>query len=520
MKFIVMYLILILFSIGEILGQNPKEQTLNENVLWITLNDSNLKPTKNNKSNIKSNNGKLNKIFENNKVVHYSQALPFAKTPALLKIYQIDCKGNASKLKGILKKEFANEIKGVRQFYNPIATYDPTDYMWYLTTQDTTGWLWHLHKIKANLAWDITHGDPNVNIAIIDTWFDVNHPDLSQKINPHYDPYTSTSFTSDCKQDNHGTTVASFAAAETDGGGQLASVGFNTNLLCFTWGNGVAKALYASNVMHADVVSISWYSSCNRQTGNDEGQDSLIIKEILDNGTIIVASAGNGSENCNGGVIYPFSANYDQRIIKVTSTDINDNHTYFKDGVNKTHSHYPNVDICAPGYCVMGAKCTENEVNGNCEENTWPYYGCCTGTSFATPIVAGVCALMRSVNPCITPIEAQDIIKSTADPVNDANLYPGIVGAGRINAYRCVKEAATNYIQNETLSGTQTIASHIIEAGNHVTNSEPTGDVTVQNGANITFAGRYEVTLKSGFEVVSGAELTIDVDVNNTISCN
>ena len=109
--------------------------------------------------------------------------------------------------------------------------YDPIDYMWVAYPS----WLWHLQKIQADLAWDITRGDPNVNIAIIDYDFDVTHPDLASEIFPHYDPYTMYQYT--CNTTHwHGTTVASFASAETteQGGssqGQLASVGFNTKII-------------------------------------------------------------------------------------------------------------------------------------------------------------------------------------------------------------------------------------------------------------------------------------------------
>lgn len=405
-----------------------------------------------------------------------------------------------------------------------VVVYDPTDYMWYLTTQDTTGWLWHLHKIRANLAWDITHGNGEVKIASIDTWFDINHPDLSQKINPHFDPYSNTNYSTSCTRNNHGTTVASFIAAETDGGGQLASAGFDCRIIAYqAWaGNYLERAHHASFTMNADIITSSaggWY--CDTNDGIDS-IEMVAVQDILDNGTIIVMPAGNGNSGYSCGSapnyrpIYPLTPLYDERIIVVTSTDVNDNHSYG----STVHSYFSEVDICAPGYCVMGATCTEKLVDGNCEENTWPYYGCSTGTSFAAPIVAGVCGLMKTVNPCITPAEAQDIIKSTADPVNDAHLYPGMVGAGRINAYKAVKKAATRHVQDNTFSGTQTITAHIIEAGNHVTDTEPTGDVIIQSGGNVAFEGRYEVTLDSGFEVESNARFTIEIDPYSNISCN
>jgi subtilisin family serine protease len=90
----------------------------------------------------------------------------------------------------------------------------------------------------------------------------------------------------------------------------------------------------------------------------------------------------------------------------------------------------------------MGASST---LNSDGSVNEWPYYGFCSGTSFATPIVAGVCGLIKSINPCLTPAEIQYIIKSTTDPIADAAQYSGLVGTGRINAYQAVLLASDYY---------------------------------------------------------------------------
>lgn len=226
-------------------------------------------------------NKKLNNIFIKNQVKRYTQSLPFAKTPQLRELYTIEFDGDDSVMVEELKK--SDLFNYIKREPKPIPLYEPSDYMWYL------GWLWHLEIIQANLAWDITHGSSSVNIAVIDTDFDLTHPDLTNKINPSYDPYTMNQHSA--SGNSHGTTVASFAGAETDGGGQLASIGFDVNLMAYTWSNGLNKAVHASTVMGADVISISWFSSCSP---DPTGSDALKVKEILDNGTIICVAAGNG----------------------------------------------------------------------------------------------------------------------------------------------------------------------------------------------------------------------------------
>lgn len=498
-------------------------QEKDENILWITLNQESFKPFNESVYNYKSRDDIFNTFLEKYNVIRYFKAMPFAKTPALREIYTIECKGNASALKLDLESKFNRSITAVRQFFKPTYLYDPSDHMWELTLGDTTDWLWHLYKVKANYAWDITHGSPEVKIAIVDEWFDNEHPDLANKIDPPFDPYDSVYHSSDCNQSQHGTAVASFAGAETDGGGQLASTGFNTRLICYNgYGSRLAKALHSSTVMNADVLSISWIANeggCY-PSANNRYQDSLIVKEILDNGTVIVSAAGNGSLDCNGGEVYPFSPQYDERIIKVTSTDTNDYHTYFVDDIDKTHTHVSNVDICAPGYCLMTAKRTTYLSGGICVAREWPYYGCETGTSFAAPIVAGVCALMKSVNPCLTPSQVQSIVKCTADTVWDANLYQGLIGTGRINAYEAVKRAATKFVQNQNFSSAYTITAHILEVGNHVTSDLTYGNVVINNGANITLNGRLYVLLNEGFEVTGNSVFAVNIDPDIEIPCN
>ncbi|GIV28076.1 MAG: hypothetical protein KatS3mg027_1890 [Bacteroidia bacterium] len=98
-------------------------------------------------------------------------------------------------------------------------------------------------------------------------------------------------------------------------------------------------------------------------------------------------------------------------------------------------SHNEKIDICAPSYHLMRLNPSNTFVTK------------CSGTSMSAPIVAGTAALMKSVNPCLTPHDIDEILSNpaNADPINDANQYPGLLGAGRLNAFKAV-QAAQNYI--------------------------------------------------------------------------
>ena len=138
-------------------------------------------------------------------------------------------------------------------------------------------------------------------------------------------------------------------------------------------------------------------------------------------------------------------------------------------------------------------------------ENEWPYYGFAKGTSSAAPIVAGVCALMKSVNPKLTPKDAKKILMQTADPVADAAKFPNGVGAGRVNAYKAVKAAGTRNFTNSTLSGNRNLSAGY---GFNLKNAK------IGTNSNIKLTARCEVNIDGTFEVPLGSVFSIEIEEN------
>lgn len=336
----VLSVIALLFVVGFAAGQ-----ILSDDKIWVTFADTATLLS----SDKATTNTSINDILNEYDVTSVAPLFPFAKTPILRHTYEVTTQQAES-----LYVRMSHE-KGLfslcERVYEPQHLYNPSDWMWHYTVSNniTDEWLWYLVKIQAADAWDITKGDPTIKIAVVDDGFDYQHPELQSKIDPPYDFYSEIQETT---TSDHGTSVASILAAETaDQGetplGSMASIGYKSKIMVSQ--HYLSACLYASTVLHAEILSISWYyTSCSSNE-----YFNAVEQEILNNGTIIVRAAGNGSVNCGGGRLYPFSGYEDDRVIVVSSTDFNDNHTSPFNHVETT-SYYPEVDICAPGYRLLG----------------------------------------------------------------------------------------------------------------------------------------------------------------------
>ena len=282
--------------------------------------------------------------------------------------------------------------------------------------------------IKGRPAWDETKGDPNIIIAVLDTGVDMTHIELVNKVVSTGRDFTRD--TMDATDDHwHGTHVAGVAAAETNNGVGIAGVSWNCRIL-------PGKVLeadgtgYYSWIIEAIVWAVEEGAKViNLSLGGDEDDDFLrnACKYAYDRGVVIVAAAGNDDAS----VGYP--AAYDPYVLAVAATDYNDERVWFS-------NFGPEVDVAAPGVLVLGPA-----PQWYVGQGYLPYLFA-SGTSQATPHVAGMAALLFSVKPWLRPAEVMNIIRYTADDVNHSQK-PGRdddIGYGRINMER----ALTPYILN------------------------------------------------------------------------
>ena len=364
--------------------------------------------------------------------------------------------------------------------------------------------------IDACNAWTITRG-VGVKVAIVDQPIDRNHNDLATNILSVFDTQNGASPHNPATL-SHGTHVCGTIAAIKDNNLQVVGVAPESKIM------GISHDLRGNNsAISAELasgISWAWQNSADIITNSwgDQGGDlyNNLQSSILDNaivdamtkgrngkGSVVIFAAGNWAPDMD----YP--ATFHDNILAVGSINSN--------GVRSSSSGYgTKLDVVAPGNGIL---------------STIPNNGTDTmsGTSMAAPHVAGVAALILSVNPNLKGQQVRDIIESTCQKVNlysssnpsgytystttgrPNGAWNSQMGYGLVDAYAAVLEAEdcatrTVYLMNQTVSSNTTISS----CGNiYVQN------VTVTNNAKLILDAVGEVIIGSDFEVESGSEFEI-----------
>lgn len=355
-------------------------------------------------------------------------------------------------------------------------------------------------------AWQITRGKREVVVAVLDDGFELSHPDFQgdNKVVHAVDFTGNDDNPLPGAGDYHGTPCAGVAIAEQN---DLGCVGAAPGCAFMP----VRFPLNASDAWlieifdyvsaRAHVASCSWgmvpgnyplHSAVNEtfsQLAHDGGKDGK--------GLTIVFAAGNYDAPTDATVDYPIRwGGRDERgrwqvfeatgriingygahpdVITVSAcTSLNRKSLYSNWGreisVAAPSSNFSPIDIAPlPG---RGITTTDNEYYGEDFTPGKRYTSSFGGTSSATPLVAGVCALVKSANPALSAFDIRDILGQTADKIEDPaadplydhrkggyeNGHSEWFGYGRINAHRAVQEA------QRRLGPQQTIERHNTEA--------------------------------------------------------
>ena len=273
---------------------------------------------------------------------------------------------------------------------------------------------WYLPKINAPIAWDITQGT-GITIAVLDSGADNSHPDLAGQLVPGWNVYDNTSDTTDLI--GHGTNVAGIVAASSSNATGIAAVAGQSKIMPIrvtppdsggTFYSTLAQGFIYAADHGARVANASFQNVTSSLSTQNAAQ------YMKDKNGLVIVSAGNT------GSLETYSST--TTMIPVSATDENDLLTGFS-------SYGDYVALAAPGINIW-----TTDLSGS--------YISVRGTSFSSPVSAGVIALMMASNPGLTSLDIEKLLYSTAVDLGNSgrDIY---FGYGRVDAAAAVQAAIT-----------------------------------------------------------------------------
>ncbi len=317
---------------------------------------------------------------------------------------------------------------------------------------------WHYEQINLPLAWDRSLGDDTI-VAVLDTGIRSGHPDMQGQLVQGWD-FFDVNFLGDRGDSNpedpgdsedgtpssfHGTHVAGTVAAASNNGSGVAGVAWNAKIMpvrVLGAGGGTNYGVlqgvrYAAGLENdsetvperpADVINMSLAG------GGFNAFDQSVYNEVAAKGIIVVAAAGNDSSR-----EFAYPASYDN-VISVSATNINRSRAPYSNFGSRVDVAAPGGDSFTPdvngdGVADMVLSTGADDTTGSIQDN----YRLLQGTSMASPHVAGVMALMKSLYPALTPVQVEAALSQgllTDDLGTEGR--DDVFGWGLINANKAV----------------------------------------------------------------------------------
>ena len=271
---------------------------------------------------------------------------------------------------------------------------------------------WHHKTIHSEEAWTVWRGTSNVTVAIVDTGVMITHEDLKGGMVKGFnavDRLDEVNGGDVVDTQGHGTHCAGDAAAQGNNGIGLVGEGWNYKIMP------VRASINGSASFDDLVEGAKWAVNHGAKTisVSFSGVDTPLVGSagtyIKSHGGLLLWAAGNDARDLSG-----FS--YADTIV-VGASDESDGRANFS-------AYGRGVAVFAPGTNIMSTT-----LGGG--------YGPASGTSMATPVTNGVCAMIWSINPALTPAKVQSILYNSCDQIGS----PSIFGHGRVNLYKAALAA-------------------------------------------------------------------------------
>ncbi|MEO7294801.1 MAG: S8 family serine peptidase, partial [Candidatus Limnocylindria bacterium] len=334
-----------------------------------------------------------------------------------------------------------------------------------------------LDRMRVRDAWSLETGGSGV-VAVLDTGVQANHQDLAGRVLPGHDFVNNDTNAAD--DNGHGTWVAGIIAANANDAYGIAGITWSDKILpvkiMSREGSGDTADLTSAIVWAANQGATVINMSVGGFPSLQYVQDA--VNYAWSKGVVLVGAAGN-----NGRQEHFYPASF-ANVVSVSATQVDDEFAHWS-------SYGSGVDVSAPGASVQTTNCT---VCTYADHHTWGDHTYISGTSFATPNVAGVVALIRARYPSYTPAQVVSRLISTVDDRG----YSGHdirYGRGRVNAHRAVggSVAALSSTGGDAAEPNNTLeAARKISFGIHWPSLYPAGDVDVFS-VDVPRAGRLDV---------------------------
>lgn len=302
-------------------------------------------------------------------------------------------------------------------------------------------------------AWDVTRGDPNIIVAVVDTGCELAHPDLVPNLVPGIDVLDNdsnpeaTDYFFGLFTENHATSVAGITAGRGDNGIGISGAAQLCRIMPIRFLSEFifiqptiqdeADAFNFARANGAAIINNSWGpgGAAPLPASTKAAIDDCVANGRGGLGTMVFFAAGNegSSVDANGYAAYVNS------IAVAASTD---------QDLQASYSNFGNaLDFCAPSNGGVTSGTWTTDRFGSVGYSTGDYTGAFGGTSSASPLAAGVAALVMSANPYLSWDEVRDVLRDTTDKIDlaggayDGNGYSTKYGYGKVNATAAVAEA-------------------------------------------------------------------------------